>query len=722
MGNKPKFISKPQESELLMPISPVCARVEQRVVIQSTPTWPTSDSSWVTVPNHIPNGVSESLGNELGSATFLQYLGAVLPIGKKVYSAFLTAADAVPDQAYVRVGVETSDGEIKVDPDAGPSVDALGNPVKDRYTAIHYGRVLKRTFSANDEVGNVAGITSAGLGIILDQVSVPCGAVLGVSPETAAKGGEFGPFNPGGFGNRSTKGNNTLPSGAKVFVIQPFSLHRWLASDVAALLIALVNLQQSVPFELDSQSKALLDYSDTWDFRGMNASQILSSLANNRRGTSWKCVYIADPSPRIRIVFDSALAGTTPISIPPTPDDTLGAAYIVKPAANQQTLNLYPASRLPQNADHRVTSCVLTQDARGCYDEIILVGGRRMRTMAVEFKSDKTGQLVKGWEDTDEALWDAAASFQSIQASPQLDHVWRSFKFRGDWDGTDRGGSQISNYLTTSSIEPFGPGSGETGEWGIGPYFNLVTGPFFQPLRMTGVWQGVNFNSAISQSDVDSLTAKQRQQPPIPPFMALSDGLGNYTPITGTTNEMSITVDQETGCIVLGNGPADALTIKAWAASGLRIVLTIGVGLPYPVRVSWRASATPSRTLVLRTSSVESTLAPGTMLGIQNGVIKTNTNELVLERCASRMRAVLGLMKLWYASQEQTLTYTISGLVSPYGDPNAPPPGVLITTAILPQGNFTLNQVVTRREWNFTGVPSVTITTARVLPSIDSFL
>lgn len=704
-----------------MSVVPVSARVEQRVVIQASPTWPTSDDSWVTVPNYIPNGVSESLGNELGSSTFLQYLGAVLPIGKKAYSTFLTAADAVPDQAYIRVGVETSNGEIKIDPDAGPSVDALGNPVKDRYTAIHYGRVLKRVFSANDEVGNVAGITSAGLGIILDQVSVPSGVVISAaSPYAGIVAGEFGPFNPGGFGNMSL--DNCILGIAVIRAIQPFSLRRWLASNVADMLIALVNLRQSVVFEIDPQSRNLLDYSDVWDFRGMNASQIMSSLANNRRGTNWKCVYISDPSPRIRIVFDSALAGTTSITIPRTSDDTQGSDYIIRPASNQQTLNLYPASRLPQSADHRVTSCVLTQDARGCYDEIILVGGRRIRTMAVEFIPDLSGQLDKGWTPADESTWSAASSFQAMQASPQLDHVWRSFKFKDNWDGTDRGGSQISNYLNTLSSEPFGPGFGETGEWGIGPYFNGVTGPFFQPLRMTGVWQGVNFNSAISQSDVDSLTAKQRQQPPIPPFMALSDGAGNYTPITGTTNEMSITVDQETGCIVLGNGPADALVIKAWAAAGLRIVLTIGVGLPYPVRVSWRRSATPARTLVLRTSSVESTLAPGTMLGIQNGVIKTNTNELVLERCASRMRAVLGLMKLWYASQEQTLTYTVSGLVSPWADPNAPPPGTMITTAVLPQGNFTLNQVVTRREWNFTGVPSVTITTARVLPSIDSFL
>ena len=344
--------------------------------------------------------------------------------------------------------------------------------------------------------------------------------------------------------------------------------------------------------------------------------------------------------------------------------------------------------------------------------------------MAVEFNADGSQQLEKGWTADDEAAWTAAlaSGFQSILASPKLDHVWRTFKFKKTWDGTDRGGSQVANYLNTSSVEPHGPGLGETGEWGLGPYALGVTGPFFQPFRMTGVWQGVNFNSPITQLEIDGLNARARQQPPIPPYLALSNGAGNYTPITGSTNEMSITVDQETGCIVLGNGPADALTIQAWSNSNLRMVLTLGVGLPYPVRVSWRANSTPSRTLVLRTSSVESTLAPGTMLGIENGVIKTNTNELILERCASRMRAVLALMKLWYASQEQTLTYVVSGLVSPYADNNAPPPGVLITTAVLPQGTFVLNQVVTRREWNFTGTPSVTITTARVLPSVDSFL
>ena len=676
------------------------------------------------MPNYIPHSVSESLGNELGSATFIQYLGSVLPIGKKVYfPTVLTAADAVPDQAFVRVGVETSDGEIKVDPDAGPSVDALGNPVKDRYTAVHYGRVLKRSFTATDDTGLVAGVTSAGLGIILDQISLPSGLVLAASSESFGfLGGEFGPFNPGGFGNRSvaTCGYGT----ALVYAIQPYSLTRWRASDVFDLVVALLNQRQSIIFEIDQQSRTLMNYSDSWDFRGMNISQIFSTLANNRRGTSWKPVYIADPSPRIRIVFDSYLSGTTPITIPKTPDDTQGEDYIVNPASSQQTLNLVPASRLPQNADHRVTSCVLTQDARGCFDEIILVGARRVRTMAVEFKSDDSLQLVKGWTAADETAWDLAlaSGFQSIQASPKLDHVWRTFKFKGTWDGTDRGGSQIPNYLATSTSEPHGPGAGETGSWGIGPFAPGVIGPGFQPLRMTGVWQGVNFNSAISQAEIDGLSAKDRQQPPIPPYMALSDGLGNYTPITGTSNDMSITVDQETGCIVLGNGPIDALTIKGWSTSGLRMVLTLGVGLPYPVRVSWKGIATPLRTLVLRTAAVESTLAPGTMLGIQGGVIKTNTNELILERCASRMRAVLALMKLWYASQEQTLTYVVSGLVSPWGDNNAPPPGVLITTAILPQGTFTLNQVVTRREWNFTGTPSVTITTARVLPSVDSFL
>lgn len=704
-----------------MAISPVSARVEQRVIIQYSNTWPTSEASWVTVPNYIPNAVSESLGNELGSATFVQYLGSVLPIGKKVYfPTVLTAADAVADQAYVRVGVETSDGEIKVDPDSGPAVDALGNPLKDRYTAIHYGRVLKRAFSASEEIGLVAGITTAGLGIVLDQIFLPSGLVIGAAAGVGILGGELGPFNPGGFGNKSL---STVNYGtAKVYAIQPYSLLRWLASDVFDTVVAILNQRQSIIFEIDPQSKPLMDYSDSWDFRGMNVSQIFSTLANNRRGTSWKPVYIADPSPRIRIVFDSYLPGTSTITIKKTDDDTQGQDYIVKPATVQQTLNLVPASRLPQNADHRVTACALTQDARGCYDEIILVSARRMRTMAVEFKSDDSMQLVKGWTAADEAAWDAAASTQSIQASPKLDHVWRSFKFKGSWDGTDRGGSQISNYLLTSTQEPYGAGYGETGDWGPGPYFNGVTGPFFQPLRMTGVWQGVNFNSAITQAEIDSLSARDRQQPPIPPYLALSDGAGNYTPITGSANEMSITVDQETGCVVLGNGPVDAFTIKGWATSNLRMVLTLGVGLPYPVRVSWKANATPSRTLVLRTSSVESTLAPDTMLGIENGVIKTNTNELVLERCASRMRAVLALMKLWYASQEQTLTYSISGLVSPWGDNNAPPPGVLITTAIIPQGTFVLNQVVTRREWNFVGIPNVTITTARVLPSVDSFL
>ena len=409
-----------------MPISPVSSRAEQRVVIQFTNAWPTSEASWVTVPNYVPQGVSESLGNELGSATFIQYLGAVLPIGKRLYTATLTAADAVADQAFVRVGIETSDGEIKVDPDGGPAVDALGNPLKDRYTAVHYGRVLKRAFSASDDVGLIAGITSAGLGMVLDQITLPSGLVESGTSGRALDGLEFGPFNPNSIGNRSLA-PKILDAvlGIKCHVLSPYSQAKWEARDVAQTLIAMVNLRQPVPFELDPASIDLLAYSDTWDFRGMNAAQILSALANGRRGLNWKPIYIADGTPRIRIVFDTALPGTTPVKIPKSTDDTAGADYVLKPASNQQTLDLVPATRLPQSADHRVTNCVLTQDARGTYEEIVLIAGHRERTMSIEIKGDGTGQLVKGWEPTLEATW-ATTTNNELKASPRLDHVWRS--------------------------------------------------------------------------------------------------------------------------------------------------------------------------------------------------------------------------------------------------------------------------------------------------------
>ena len=703
-----------------MPITPVCARVEQRVVIQFTNTWPTSEASWVTVPNYVPQGVSESLGNELGSASFVQYLGAVLPIGKSAYTVFLTAADAVADQAFVRVGIETSDGEIKVDPDGGPAVDALGNPIKDNYTAIHYGRVNKRAFNASDDVGLIAGITSAGLGMILDQITLASGTVIGLTPTVGTVGGEFGPFNPNGIGNRSANPPVVNPLGAvKAYVISPFSLHKWTGEDVAELLIVLLNMKQAIPFELDTQSRALLSYSDTWDFRGMNAAQILSTLANGRRGLNWKPVYIRDGTPRIRIVFDSTLSGTAPVEVPKSADDTSGESFFLKPAANQQALDLVPLTRLPQNADHRVTSCILTQDAKSAYDEIVLIAGDRTRTMSVEIKPDGTGQMVKGWATTLEPTW-AAASNKELKASPRLDHVYRSFRFADGWDGKDRNGTQITNTINTAGGDVFGF-NGETGEFSSSVFASNVQGRIFQPLRMTGVWQGVDFNSAIDQSTIDSLGPDQRQQSPIPPIVCLYDGT-NYIPITGTDSEMSITVDPDTGCVVLGNGPTDAATIKGWLDSNYRIIITLAVRLPYPVRVSWRRNATPSRTLSMRLSASESTLAPNTIMGLNGNLVQTNTVELYLERCVSRMRSLLALAKLWYVDPEQTLTYTISGLVSPWADLAAPPPGTLITTANLPQGLFTLNQIVTRREWNFTGTPSVMITTARVLPSIDSFL
>lgn len=704
-----------------MPISPVSARAEQRVVIQFSNTWPTSEASWVTVPNYIPQGVSESLGNELGSASFVQNLGAVLPIGKRVYTGTLTAADAVADQAFVRVGIETSDGEIKVDPDGGPAVDALGNPIKDRYSAIHYGRVNKRAFNASDDIGLIAGITSAGLGMILDQITIPSGLVESGTGGLALEGLEFGPFNPNGIGNRSLalRTLNAVTS-LQCFVISPFSMKKWEAKDIAFTLICLLNLRQAVPFELDPATINLLTYSDTWDFRGMNAAQILSSLANGRRGLNWRPVYIGDGTPRIRIIFDSTLSGTTPITIQKSLDDVAGSNFTLTPATNQQPLDLVPLARLPQNANHRVISCVLTQDAKSAYDEIVLIASDRTRTMSVEIKNDGTGQLVKGWATTLEPTW-AAATNKELKASPRLDHVYRSFRFSEGWDGKDRNGTQIRNVLNTDTVDPFGAGYGETGEFSSSSFTANVAGITFQPMRMTGVWQGVDFNSSIDQTSIDALSTKDRQQAPTPPIVCLYDGT-NYTPITGTDNEMSITVDPETGCIVLGNGPTDAATIKGWLDSNYRIIITLAVRLPYPVRVSWKRNGTPSRTLLLRLSAAESTLAPNTITGLNGNVVQTNTGELYLERCVSRMRALLALAKLWYAEPEQTLTYTISGLVSPWADTAAPPPGTLITTANLPQGSFTMNQIVTRREWNFTGTPSVMITTSRVLPSIDSFL
>ena len=703
-----------------MSISPVSARAEQRVVIQFSNTWPTSDASWVTVPNYIPQGVSESLGNELGSASFVQYLGAVLPIGKKVYAGTLTAADAVADQAFVRVGIETSDGEIKVDPDGGPAVDALGNPLKDRYAAIHYGRVNKRAFNASDDIGLIAGITSVGLGMILDQITLTGGLVESGTTGLALEGLEFGPFNPNGIGNRSLalKTLNAVTS-LQCFVISPFSMKKWEAKDVAFTLICLVNLRQAVPFELDPASIDLLAYSDTWDFRGMNAAQILSSLANGRRGLNWRPVYIGDGTPRIRIVFDSTLSGTTPINIKRATDDATGSDFNLTPATNQQPLDLIPLSRLPQNANHRVISCVLTQDAKSAYDEIVLIASDRTRTMSVEIKGDGTGQLVKGWLPALEATYLTAST--ELRASPRLDHVWRSFRFSEWWDGKDRNGTQIRNVLNTDTVDPFGAGYGETGEFSSSSFTANVAGITFSPLRMTGVWQGVDFNSSIDQVSIDALSAKDRQQAPIPPIVCLYDGT-NYTPITGTSNEMSVTVDHETGCVILGNGPTDAEIIRGWLGSNYRIIITMAVRLPYPVRVSWKRTSVPSRTLLLRLSASESTLAPNTITGLNGNAVQTNSGELYLERCVSRMRALLALAKLWYADPEQTLTYTISGLVSPGADLAAMPPGTMITTANLPQGLFTLNQIITRREWNFTGTPSVMITTSRVLPSIDSFL
>lgn len=701
-----------------MATMPVQADEGRRVVIQYSNAWPTAESSWLKINNYVPQGVTESLGNEIPSCTFAQYLGSVLPIGKKAYTGFLTASDAIADQAFIRVGVEASGGEIQVDPDSGPAVDDLGNAIKDSYKAIFYGRVCKRSFSATEDTGLIAAITAAGLPIILDQISPPTGLLSRVGATLAYDGFEFGPFNPGGIGNKSLELKIlSLPDAITTFTISPFSFIKWTAADIARLLVNLVNARQDVPFEIDEATAGFLNYTDSWDFRGMNACQILSALANGRRGLSWRCEYLGDGTPRVRIVFISSLPGTDALTISKTSDDP-GSDFVILPSATQQNLDLAPSIREANKVNHKVISCVLTQDSRATYDEIILVAEHRERTISVEINADGSGQMVKSWSAADETAYTNATN-DSAKMTPALAHVWRTFKFKDTWDGADRNGLKIPNVLNTDNTVLYG-NYGYNGTFSTSSFSTNGSGSTWSPLRMTGLIDGVDYTT-ITQAQFDALDAATRQQQPAPPMICLYDGT-SYVPITGTTNDISVTIDKDTGTLLLGNNANDASIIKGWLEGGFRIVVTLAVKVPYPVKVSWKGTGSPARTIVLRTSLAESTIAPTTILGLDGNTPKTNANEIYAERCASSLRSLLGLAKIWYSVPDQTLTYKVQGLPEPWADAAAPRPGTIVNQATLPQGTFTLNAMVTRREWDFTGGTSCQITTARVMPSIESFL
>lgn len=303
-------------------------------------------------------------------------------------------------------GLGTTPGESQASVDGVPDRSQLGKYVRlvkvDDSAVIYWHGIIVAVSVAKPR-GKVAPIQSiyrfAQIGAALDAVYL--------TKWTENNGDDFQGPAIGGDADigrvltiNDQPGGDTLLNGGQVFSARGAPDGNLCTAHqlVVRILAHYADQNPSAPaLSIDGAAAALLTYSAPWRLHGKSIFGMLAEIINPDHGRSFRVV--VSGSALVLKVYDIRAAGT--------------AYDLTTTDAGDWTLDV---------------------DAGGVVDRLYVEGPRPiwLGTLALKATGDNTTDLVKGWTSADETEWDNANDLK--KASQKLNHVWRRFYLRRDWN------------------------------------------------------------------------------------------------------------------------------------------------------------------------------------------------------------------------------------------------------------------------------------------------
>jgi hypothetical protein len=645
----------------------ITTRTLPKVLVQTAADWGDWESDAFM---HAPCA-SEGAGQVVGDALLVVQCGTYIPAGE-VASVTVEPRNIVG--RYVRIIVADEGGDVTV-----AYLDEGSNEASITGYAVWHGVVRASTLQHQGGPQVTQTISCAGIEAVL--AGIICGDGWCVRTDASGSGPSnlwvthrLPPFNR--IKGSDRRDGKAIVYGADVEAyVHDLTASEdnggWTAADILELITkTLVNggsfpdFTPTTPLTWEiSDPTGCLDYTITdLELNGRTALDVLNILINPRRGLTWWKT-VADDVVTIHVGSTVASAiGSIPAA--PTPVE------ITPDATWGVDLSL-------RSDDNQV-------------DIIEVVGDRPVLGMTLAYDpTDEDCALVKGWDGTED------------ESNP---YWMRRFLLNPAWTGNQLGSSEVGiRHLLDSSV---GQMSGQR-------TYDASVSPQPEALELTECPKGTALIDAQGGIVVVLEDGSLRA--------CVTDAADK------TTRKMSVTLENDPPAIVIGSSADDQWYLNEWLRNaGARLLVTVGVREPAPLRLRWARAAgnwprdiPRQRTAVVPELQQEIILA-GTVTGVDGSSLTTDVGTTIRDD-QDRADEMLDRLIAAYCYAGAELQWTERGIISATGDNH---PGRLVSGVVLSHGTEPVGAVITRRAWTFAPLDQVgtTWSTERILPDIDSVL
>lgn len=474
-----------------------------------------------------------------------------------------------------------------------------------------------------------------------------------------ADGTEIPPFNAVPTGERSS--GTPGPDGTYVHDRTRTAGLEWRNSHIAALLVAAFNAQFSdgPTVALGGQLTAL----DNFQSHDLDGSSVLEQLGQ-----------IICRGIGCRLVVDPSDGSTVTLHLNTGVRASLTAGAWTVPANDRQTeVDLHDLDDL--------VGWNIDEDASQVADIIAFQMGLPWYCLSLGISDEDDRQFRKTWSGADETAWDDLTEKQRDNADQA--HIWRRFELHKDWVGASYKVAPFTINVGRTKVTNATHGtSGENGEFSD-------TGNNRFP------WAGVRFTKSLPITVDDDWTQDMSSGGPgvhpnkaleRPTVYAVKDPGGDEV---WERLDLQITCDDSSPAIILGKGQDDAKNIRDRLQDGQHLVVTVGMRIPRPWRVTWRRDPASrlcdrERTVLYQRPDFDYRyLMASTVVGIdEDDQPKLALNAGVIGDKSTIPIQLLGIGRLSHEHPQRGLTWTRQRIDLTA----ATAPGAFITEAQLPYG------------------------------------
>ncbi len=191
----------------------------------------------------------------------------------------------------------------------------------------------------------------------------------------------------------------------------------------------------------------------------------------------------------------------------------------------------------------------IKENQSATYDRVAIIGGPDMYVMTLRYIEGGGGQIVRDWDDGEEADYLALPADKSPEG--KLKKPFRRFKISSTWNGANHDGSwtlPATRHINSGAIDLYGNGAYDGT---LDPGGTLVQGDTFDIMRDLPLPMGYDWDTV---DPVDTLVDRKPEAPRI--FVKSAGGeWRTIEQLIGLDDEFSrlaIEIDQRTGAITLG--------------------------------------------------------------------------------------------------------------------------------------------------------------------------